>query len=127
MARRFRIRDIGVAVDGSENNQITAWQNGQDGILLLIYKQPGANIIDVVSRIEAALPQILSAVPASIRIDKVIDRTTTIQASVEDVEFTLVLTIILVVLVIFLFLRNFWATLYPQRDHPRWRCSGPSR
>ena len=113
-----RIRDIGVAVDGSENNQITAWQNGQDGILLLIYKQPGANIIDVVSRIEAALPQILSAVPASIRIDKVIDRTTTIKASVEDVEFTLVLTIVLVVLVIFLFLRNVWATLIPSVTIP---------
>jgi hydrophobe/amphiphile efflux-1 (HAE1) family protein len=113
-----RIRDIGVAVDGPENSQITAWQNGKDGILLLIYKQPGANIIDVVSRIEAALPQIMSAVPASIRVDKVIDRTTTIKASVEDVEFTLLLTIVLVVLVIFLFLRNVWATLIPSVTIP---------
>ena len=108
-----RIRDVGVAVDGPENNLLTAWQNGSSGILLLVYKQPGANIIDVVSHIEAALPQILSAVPTSIRVDKVIDRTTTIKASVEDVEFTLLLTIALVVLVIFLFLRNVWATLIP--------------
>ena len=108
-----RIRDIGVAVDGPENDQLTAWQNGKDGILLLVYKQPGANIIDVVARIEAALPQIMLAVPASIKVDKIIDRTTTIKASVEDVEFTLMLTIVLVVLVIFLFLRNLWATAIP--------------
>jgi len=108
-----RVRDIGVAVDGPENSQLAGWENGQSGILLLVYKQPGTNIIDVVSRIEAALPQVLAAVPASIRIDKVIDRTTTIKASVEDVEITLTLTIFLVVLVIFLFLRNIWATIIP--------------
>ncbi|HEX4586063.1 MAG TPA: efflux RND transporter permease subunit [Burkholderiaceae bacterium] len=113
-----RIRDIGVAVDGPENTQITAWQNGKNGILLLIYKQPGANIIDVVSSVEAALPQILSAVPTSIKVDKVIDRTTTIKASVQDVEFTLMLTIVLVVMVIFLFLRNLWATLIPSVTIP---------
>ncbi len=96
-----RIRDIGVAVDGPENNQLTSWQNGKNGILLQVYKQPGANIIDVVSRIDAALPQVLTAVPASIKVDKVIDRTTTIKASVKDVEFTLTLTIILVIIVIF--------------------------
>jgi HAE1 family hydrophobic/amphiphilic exporter-1 len=109
----IRIRDIGVAVDGPENNQLTAWQNGQNGILLQVYKQPGANIIDVVSRIDAALPQVLAAVPASIKVEKVIDRTTTIKSSVEDVEFTLLLTIALVVMVIFLFLRSVWATLIP--------------
>jgi hydrophobic/amphiphilic exporter-1 (mainly G- bacteria), HAE1 family len=113
-----RIRDIGVAVEGPENNQLTAWQNGKNGILLLVYKQPGANVIDVVSRIEAALPQVLTAVPASVRIDKVIDRTTTIKASVEDVEFTLLLTIVLVILVIFLFLRNVWATVIPSVTIP---------
>ena len=108
-----RIRDIGVAVDGPENNQLTAWQSSGNGILLLLYKQPGANIIDIVSKVEAELPHLLTSVPSSIKIDKVIDRTTTIKASVEDVEFTLVLTIGLVVLVIFLFLRNVWATLIP--------------
>jgi HAE1 family hydrophobic/amphiphilic exporter-1 len=108
-----RIRDIGVAVDGPENNQLTAWQNGGNGILLQVFKQPGANIIDIVARVEALLPHILTSVPPSLRIDKVIDRTTTIKASVEDVDFTLMLTIALVVLVIFLFLRNVWATLIP--------------
>jgi len=108
-----RIRDIGQAVDGPENNQITAWQNGKNGILLLIYKQPGANIIDIVDQVQRRLPQILTAVPPSITVDKVIDRTTTIRASVEDVEFTLLLTIGLVVAVIFLFLRNVWATVIP--------------
>jgi hydrophobe/amphiphile efflux-1 (HAE1) family protein len=108
-----RVRDVGVAVDGPENSQVSGWENGRDGILLLVYKQPGANIIDVVSRIEAALPQVLASVPASIRVDKVIDRTTTIKASVEDVEITLSLTIFLVVMVIFLFLRNVWATIIP--------------
>jgi hydrophobe/amphiphile efflux-1 (HAE1) family protein len=108
-----RVRDIGVAVDGPENTQLAAWQNGGKGILLQVYKQPGANIIDVVSRIDAALPQVLAAVPSSISVEKVIDRTTTIKASVEDVEHTLLLTIVLVVMVIFLFLRNFWATVIP--------------
>ena len=113
-----RIRDIGIAVDGPENNQLTAWQNGRNGILLLIYKQPGANIIDVVSRIEQALPQVMAAVPSSIKIDKVIDRTTTIKSSVDDVEFTLTLTIILVIIVIFIFLRNVWATIIPSVTIP---------
>jgi hydrophobe/amphiphile efflux-1 (HAE1) family protein len=108
-----RIRDIGVAVDGPENAQLAGWQNGKAGILLLVYKQPGANIIDAVARINALLPQLMTAVPPSIKLDRIIDRTTTIQASVHDVEFTLMLTIALVVLVIFLFLRNVWATIIP--------------
>ena len=108
-----RIRDIGVAVDGPENAQLAGWQNGKAGILLLVYKQPGANIIDAVARINALLPHLMTAVPPSIKLDRIIDRTTTIQASVHDVEFTLMLTIALVVLVIFLFLRNVWATIIP--------------
>jgi hydrophobic/amphiphilic exporter-1 (mainly G- bacteria), HAE1 family len=108
-----RIRDIGVALDAPENIQLSAWQNGKNGILLQIYKQPGANIIDTVNSINALLPKVLTAVPPSIKVDKVIDRTTTIKASVEDVEYTLALTIALVVMVIFLFLRNFWATVIP--------------
>jgi hydrophobic/amphiphilic exporter-1 (mainly G- bacteria), HAE1 family len=108
-----RIRDIGVAVDGPENNQMVAWQNGHPGILLQIFKQPGANVIDTVNRIKAIMPHALAAVPASVKVALVLDRTLTINASVHDVEFTLVLTIFLVVLVIFLFLRNFWATVIP--------------
>jgi hydrophobe/amphiphile efflux-1 (HAE1) family protein len=108
-----RIRDIGVAVDGPENTLLTAWQNGHNGILLLIYKQPGANVIDAERRVEALLPHALASVPPSIKVDQVANRTTTIQASVRDVEFTLLLTIALVVMVIFLFLRNAWATIIP--------------
>jgi HAE1 family hydrophobic/amphiphilic exporter-1 len=108
-----RIRDIGVAVDGPENRLITAWQNGRNGILLLIYKQPGANVIEAVDRVQALLPHALASVPPSIKVDTVANRTTTIKASVEDVERTLGITIVLVVLVIFLFLRNAWATIIP--------------
>lgn len=108
-----RIRDVGVAVDGPENAQLAGWQNGKAGILLLVYKQPGANIIDAVANVNALLPHLMAAVPPSIKLDRIIDRTTTIQASVHDVELTLMLTIALVVLVIFLFLRNVWATIIP--------------
>src|SRR5882757_2073680 len=108
-----RIRDIGVAVDGPENTLLTAWQNGHNGILLLIYKQPGANVIESEQRVEALLPHALASVPPSIKVNTVANRTTTISASVKDVEFTLALTIALVVMVIFLFLRNAWATIIP--------------
>jgi HAE1 family hydrophobic/amphiphilic exporter-1 len=108
-----RIRDIGVAVDGPENTLLTAWQNGRRGILLLIYKQPGANVIEAEQRVEALLPHALASVPPSIKVETVANRTTTIQAAVRDVEFTLALTIALVVMVIFLFLRNAWATIIP--------------
>jgi hydrophobic/amphiphilic exporter-1 (mainly G- bacteria), HAE1 family len=108
-----RIRDIGVAVDGPENRLITAWQNGRNGILLLIFKQPGANVIESVEKVQALLPHALASVPPSIKVDTVANRTTTIKASVEDVEITLGITIVLVVMVIFLFLRNAWATIIP--------------
>jgi hydrophobic/amphiphilic exporter-1 (mainly G- bacteria), HAE1 family len=108
-----RVRDIGVAVDGPENRLITAWQNGRQGILLLIYKQPGANVIEAVDRVQALLPHALASVPPSIKVDTVANRTTTIKASVQDVEITLLITIVLVVLVIFLFLRTAWATIIP--------------
>jgi HAE1 family hydrophobic/amphiphilic exporter-1/multidrug efflux pump len=108
-----RIRDIGVAVDGPENNLLTAWQNGHDGILLLVFKQPGANVIEAEQRVQALLPHALASVPPSVKVTVVANRTTTIKAAVEDVEFTLVLTIGLVVMVIFLFLRTAWATIIP--------------
>ncbi|HEU4623855.1 MAG TPA: efflux RND transporter permease subunit, partial [Steroidobacteraceae bacterium] len=109
----IRIRDIGVAVDGPENTQTTAWQNGQPGIMLQIFKQPGANIIEAVNSVDELLPSILASVPPSIKVDRIIDRTTTIKASVHEVEFTLMLTCALVVGVIFIFLRNVWATVIP--------------
>ena len=108
-----RIRDIGVAVDGPQNNLQLAWQKSGNGILLLISKQPGANIIDTVAAVRHLLPHALLSVPPSVKVDTILDRTTTIRASVADVEFTLALTIALVVLVILLFLRNLWATVIP--------------
>jgi hydrophobic/amphiphilic exporter-1 (mainly G- bacteria), HAE1 family len=109
----IRIRDIGVAVDGPENSQSVAFQNGRTGVLLFIHKLPGSNVIEDVQEVKAALPHIMTSVPPSLKLDQVIDRTVTIQASVRDVELTLVLAICLVVMVIFLFLRNFWATAIP--------------
>jgi HAE1 family hydrophobic/amphiphilic exporter-1 len=108
-----RIRDIGVAVDGPEDRLSRAFQNGKDGIMLQVFKQAGANVIDTVQRVNTLLPHALASVPPALKVDTVLDRTTTIKASVRDVEFTLALTIALVVLVIFLFLRNFWATVIP--------------
>ena len=108
-----RIKDIGKAVDGAENRLVTAWQNGHNGVLLLINKQPGANVIETVDRVKALIPHMKTQIPASIEIKQIVDRTTTINASVHDVEFTLMLTIALVVMVIFLFLRNLWATVIP--------------
>ena len=120
-----RVRDIGVAIDAPENNKIAAWAyagaaapsndtlaNGR-AIVLAITKQPGANVIETVGRIKAAMPRLRAAIPASVRVDALIDRTQTIRASVGDVEFTLVLSIALVVMVIFVFLRNVAATLIP--------------
>ncbi len=108
-----RIRDIGVAVDGPENMLQTAWQNGHNGILLQVYKQPGANVIEAEHRVQLLLPHAMASVPSSVKVDIIANRTTTIKAAVEDVEFTLVLTVALVVMVIFLFLRNAWATIIP--------------
>ncbi len=109
----IRIRDIGIAVDGPENRLLKAWQNGHDGILLLVNKQPGANVIEAAQRVQTLLPRAMQSIPASVKVEIVANRTTTIKASVEDVERTLALTIALVVMVIFLFLRNAWATIIP--------------
>ncbi len=101
-----------------ENNQLAGWQNGKRGILLLVFKQPGANVIDTVERIKAALPRLEASIPPSIHTSIVMDRTQTIRASVADVQFTLVLSIALVVMVIFVFLRNVWATIIPSLTVP---------
>ncbi len=109
----IRIRDVGVAVDGPENTQVIGLQNGRVGILLLFYKVPGSNVIDAVRGVRAALPHVLASLPPALKVDQLIDRTITISASVKDVEFSLLLAIVLVVMVIFLFLRSFWATVIP--------------
>ena len=108
-----RIRDIGRAVDGPENTKLAAWANGTRCILLAVYKQPGANVIDTVDQVKAALPHLRAAIPAGIDVAVLSDRTQTIRASVSDVELTLLITIGLVVGVIFLFLRSAWATIIP--------------
>jgi HAE1 family hydrophobic/amphiphilic exporter-1 len=109
----LRIRDIGQAVTGPEDAKQAAWANGKRGVFLVIFKQPGANVIDTVDKIKAALPRLVAAIPPTVKIGVLSDRTQTIRAAVEDVQYTLLLTIALVVMVIFVFLRNVWATIIP--------------
>ncbi len=109
----LRIRDIGQAVTGPEDAKQAAWANGKRGVFLVIFKQPGANVIETVDKIKATLPRLVAAIPPAIKIEVISDRTQTIRAAVEDVQFTLLLTIALVVMVIFIFLRSFWATVIP--------------
>jgi hydrophobe/amphiphile efflux-1 (HAE1) family protein len=113
-----RIRDIGQAIDGAENTQSAAWQNGKKGVLLIVFKQPGANVIDTVDRVMKALPCLEAAVPPAIRVQILSDRTQTIRASVADVQKTLLITVALVVMVIFVFLRHVWATIIPSVTVP---------
>ena len=108
-----RIRDIGRAIDGSENARTTAWVNGRPGFFLVVFKLPGANVIETVERVKAAMPLLQASIPPAVKVSVTMDRTVTIRASVADVEFTLVLTIALVVMVIFVFLKNLWATVIP--------------
>ncbi len=113
-----RVSDIGHAVDGPENTRLAGWQNGRRGIQLFVFKQPGANVINTVQRIRQELPRLQAAIPPSIHVSTIVDRTLTIQASLEDVQFTLLLSVALVVMVIFLFLRNVWATIIPSVTVP---------
>jgi hydrophobe/amphiphile efflux-1 (HAE1) family protein len=108
-----RVKDVGKAVDGPENNLIAAWYNKQRAIIMPIQRSPGANVVATVDRIKAMMLVLKASIPSDIKIDVVSDRTETIRASVADVQFTLVLSVALVVMVIFLFLRNVWATIIP--------------
>ena len=114
----IRVRDVGQAVEDATDNTVAAYENNQRSILLLVFKQPGANVIDTVDQIKAQLPRLTATIPPTIKVDTILDRTVTIRASVSDVEFTLALTIGLVVMVILLFLRNAWATLIPSVTVP---------
>jgi len=113
-----RVRDVGKAIDGPQNRELTAWQDNKPAVLLLVFKQPGANVINTVDAIRAKLPRLVRSVPADVKVDIVSDRTRTIRASVDDVEFTLLLSIGLVVGVIFVFLRSVWATVIPSVTIP---------
>src|SRR5580692_2912358 len=113
-----RIRDIGQAVMGPTDTTQAGWSNGKRSVFLVVFKIPGVNVINTVEAIKATLPGLQAAIPPTIHVDILSDRTTTIRASVHDVEFTLMLTIALVVMVIFVFLRNLWATIIPSVTVP---------
>jgi hydrophobe/amphiphile efflux-1 (HAE1) family protein len=108
-----KVRDIGVAIDAAENTKVAAWHYGRQGVLLVIYKQPGANVVDTVDRIRTELPRLQAALPPGIDIDVLIDRTVPIRASLQDLKFALFITVVLVIGIIFVFLRDLWATLIP--------------
>ena len=108
-----KLGDIGNVLDSVENNKTASWLNGKRSIVLAIQRQPDANTVEVIDRIKGLLPDIQAEIPQSVHVQTLMDRSQTIRASVEDVQFTLGLTIALVVMVIFLFLRNFTATIIP--------------
>jgi multidrug efflux pump len=113
-----RLKDVASVVNGAENTKLGAWANRTPAIILNIQRQPGANVIQVVDTIKALLPQLTATLPAAVNVAVLTDRTTTIRASVTDVEFELGLAVVLVVLVIFLFLRNLPATIIPSLSVP---------
>ena len=108
-----RVRDIGRAISAPENDLIAGWYNNQRAVLLSVQRQPGANVVETVQRIKDMMPVLQASIPAAIKINVISDRTQTIRASIADVQFTLLLTVALVVMVIFIFLRSFWATIIP--------------
>ena len=107
------LSDVAKVIDSVENNKLAAWMNRTPAVILSIQRQPGANIIQVVDRVKTLLPQLRANLPASMKVTILTDRTVTIRASVRDVQFSLMLTVALVVMVIFLFLRNVAATIIP--------------
>jgi len=108
-----RLGDVASVVDSVEDRRTIGLANGQPGVLLVLFRQPGANIIETVGRVRDLLPVLRASIPPSVHLDVMLDRTTTIRASIEDVELSLLASIVLVVLVVFAFLRSPWATLIP--------------
>ncbi len=113
-----RLKDVAKVVNGAENTKLGAWANRTPAVILNVQRQPGANVIQVVNNIKALLPQLTATLPAAVDVAVLTDRTATIRASVADVEFELGLSVVLVVLVIFLFLRNIPATIIPSLSVP---------
>src|SRR5207244_9561642 len=109
----IHLSDVAEVVDSAENVRQAAWSGAEPAVILNIQRQPGANIIEVVDRIKALMPQLQSALPPAVSVAVLTDRTVTIRASVKDVQFELMLTVALVVMVIFLFLRSPSATVIP--------------
>jgi multidrug efflux pump len=108
-----RLRDVATVVDSVEDRRTIGLANGQPAVLLILFRQPGANIIETVDRVWSLLPSLRASIPPSIHVDVLLDRTTTIRASISEVEQTLAASIVLVVLVVFAFLRSPWATVIP--------------
>ena len=106
-----RLGDIGEVIDNVENVRLAGWVDGKPSVILDIQRQPGANIIETADRVKALLPRLRSSIPPTVKITILSDRTETIRASIADVQFTLLLTMALVIMVIFIFLRKFWATV----------------
>ncbi len=113
-----RLAELGNVLDHVENDKIAGWFNGQRGIILAIQRQPGSNTVEVVDNVKNLLPDILKQLPGAVNLDVLLDRSVSIRESVEDVKFTLFLALCLVVLVIFLFLRNLSATVIPSLALP---------
>src|SRR5262245_11591418 len=108
-----RLRDLGEVIDNVENVRLAGWVNQKPAVILDVQRQPGANIIETADRVKALLPKLRASIPPSVKISILSDRTETIRASVHDVQSTLILTVGLVVMVIFVFLRKLWATVIP--------------
>jgi multidrug efflux pump len=111
--RAVRVSDVGTVVDSVEDVRASGYTNGKPSVLVIIFRQPAANIIDTVDRLRATLPQLKAAIPQSIDVRVAMDQTVTIRASVRDVELSLTIAIVLVILVVFVFLRNPWSTFIP--------------
>ncbi len=108
-----RLSDVANVTDSLEDVRNAGFINGGSGIVLVIFRQPGANMIETVDRVKALMPRLQASINPSIHLSVIIDRTTTIRASIHEVEITLIISVILVILVVFVFLRNYWATLIP--------------
>ncbi|MEP6939193.1 MAG: efflux RND transporter permease subunit [Rudaea sp.] len=114
----IHLSDVADVIDDVENNKLAAWKDTVPAIIMNIQRQPGANVIEVVDRVKAMLPQLTASMPAAVDVSVLTDRTITVRASVADVQFELMLSVVLVVLVIFLFLRNLPATVIPSFSVP---------
>ncbi len=108
-----RLSDVSTVEDSVEDRRNAGSSDGKRAVLIILFRQPGANMIDTVDRVNQLLPRLRASIPPAINLEVVLDRTTTIRASISDVQFTLMLSIALVILVVFLFLRNGWATIIP--------------
>src|SRR5258708_32993337 len=115
-----RLQDVADVRDSVEDVRNAGLVNGTPAVLMIVFRQPGANIIQAVARVRAILPQLQTQIPANIHLQVVLDRTTTVRASVKDIQFTLCLSIALFVMLVFLFLLKMLATLFPSSLFPIW-------